>query len=192
MEQRRTRRTRALPTHLRGFVVEGISSIQDPCELSQLAAVVRLDHSYSCMPVKARRPSGLEERYMKNAAVLPDIHPAASDSSETPLCQQEESVSIHGHSVQGYQDIYHSVAEPLMKIRSGRRRPYSLELGLTIKQCLWEKLSCPSLVETEQPDGRILITESFSTNNRSFAPRIDVDISEEPLPEEPRRKKPRH
>ncbi|KAK2876336.1 hypothetical protein Q8A67_020432 [Cirrhinus molitorella] len=192
MEQRHSRRTRALPTHLRGFVVEGVSSIRDPCELSQLAAVVMLDHSYSCIPVKARRPSDLEERYLKNAAVLPNIHPAASVSSETPLCQQEEAVSIHSCSVEGYQEIYHSVAEPMLKTPSGRRRPYSLELGLIIKQRLWEKLSCPSLVETEQPDGRIVITESFSTNKRSFAPRIDVDISEEPLPEEPRRKKPRH
>lgn len=192
MEQRRTRRTRARPTHLRGFVVEGISSIRTPSDLSQLAAVIRLDHSYSCISAKARRPRGLEERYLKNAAVLPDIRPAASVSSVTPLCQQEESVSIHGCSIQGYQDIYHSVAEPLMKTRRGRRRPYSLELGLKIKQRLWKTLNCPSLVETEQPDGRILITESFSTNNRSFAPQIHVDISEEPLPEEPRRKKPRH
>ncbi|KAL0170561.1 hypothetical protein M9458_035157, partial [Cirrhinus mrigala] len=152
MEQRHTRRNRALSTRLRGFVVEGISSIRDP-----------LDHSYSC---------GLEERYLKNAAILPDLRPAASSSSVTPLCQAED--------VQGYQDIYHSVAAPVMKTRCGRHRPYSLELGLEIKQHLWETLSCPSLVETEQPDGRILIAESFSTNNRSFAPQIHVDISEEP------------
>ncbi|KAL1268118.1 hypothetical protein QQF64_033481 [Cirrhinus molitorella] len=126
MEQRRPRRSRALPTHLRGFLVEGVSSIQEAC-----------------------------------------------------CC-----------SVQGYQKIYRSV-EPMMKTRCGRKRPYSLELGLKIKQRLWEKLNCPSLLETEQPDGHILITESFTTS-RSFAPRIHVDVSEEPLPEEPRRKKPRH
>ncbi|RXN17360.1 putative protein C22orf31-like protein [Labeo rohita] len=192
MEQRRLSRTRALSTHLRGFLVEGISSIQDPCELSQLAAVIRLDHSYSCISAKTSRPRGLEERYLKNAAVLPDICPAASVSSVAPLCQQEEPVSIHGCSAQGFLDIYRSVAEPMMKTRCGRRRPYSLELGLKIKQRLWETLNCPALVETEQPDGRVLITESFSTTSRSFAPRIHVDISEEPLPEEPRRKKPRH
>ncbi|RXN28471.1 putative protein si:rp71-45g20.11 isoform X1 [Labeo rohita] len=192
MEQRRTRRTRALPTHLSGFVVEAVSSVQNPCELSQLAAVIRLEHSYSCMSAKARRPRGLEKRYLRNAAVLPDVRPAASVSPVPPLGQQEESVSIHGCSVQGYQDIYRSVAEPLMKTRCGRRRPYSLELGLNIKQHLWKTLSCPSLVETQQPDGRVLITESFSTNSRSLAPRIHVDVSEEPLPEEPRRKKPRH
>ncbi|RXN28871.1 putative protein C22orf31-like protein [Labeo rohita] len=183
MEQRRPRRSRALPTHLRGFLVEGVSFIRDQCKLSQLVAVIRLDHSYSC---------GLEERYLKNAAVLPEVCPAASVSSVAPLCQQDESVSIHGCSIKGYQDIYHSVAEPVMKTCCGQRRPYSLELGLEIKQRLWETFNCPSLVETEQPDGRILISESFSTNNRSFAPRIHMDISEEPLPEEPRRKKPRH
>ncbi|KAL0188783.1 hypothetical protein M9458_015882 [Cirrhinus mrigala] len=192
MEQRRLRRTRALPTHLRGFLVEGLSSIQDRCEVSQLAAVIRLDHSYSCISAKAPRPRGLEERYLKNAAVLPDICPAASVSSVAPLCRQEEPVSIHGCSVQGFLDIYHSVAEPMMKTRCGRRRPYSLELGLKIKQRLWETLDCPALVEAVQPDGRVLITESFSTTSRSFPPQIHVDISEEPLPEEPCRKKPRH
>ncbi|ROL51380.1 hypothetical protein DPX16_22476 [Anabarilius grahami] len=188
MEQRRLRRTRARPTHLKGFLVEGVSSIQD---LSQMAAVIRLDHTYSCPYVKDRRPNGLEECNLKNAAVLPEIHPAASVSS-VDVCQKEEPVFIHGCSVQDYQGIYRSVVEPMRKTRSGRHRPYSLELGLKIKQRLWETLNCPSLVETEQPDGRVLITESFSTPSRSFAPRIHVDISEEPLPEEPRRKKPRH
>ncbi|KAK2896465.1 hypothetical protein Q8A67_010953 [Cirrhinus molitorella] len=194
MEQRRPRRSRVLPAHLRGFLMEGVPSIQEACELSQLAAVIRLDHTYSCISAEVQSPNRLEERYLKNAAVLPDIHPAASVSSEVerpaPLYQQEEPVSIHGCSVQGYQDIYRSV-EPMMKTRCGRQRPYSLELGLKIKQRLWEKLNCPSLLETEQPDGRILITESF-TSSRSFAPRIHVDVSEEPLPEEPRRKKARH
>ncbi|RXN26429.1 putative protein C22orf31-like protein [Labeo rohita] len=196
MERRRPRRSRALPTHLRGFLVEGASSIPKACELSELAAVIRLDHTYSCISAKGHRPNGLEERYLKNAAVLPDIRPAASVSSVDvcleSLCQQEEPVSIHGCSVQGYQDIYRSV-EPMMKTRCGRQRPYSLELGLKIKQRLWETLNCPSLLETELPDGRILITESFTPRtSRSFAPRIHVDVSEEPLPEEPRRKKPRH
>jgi len=54
-----------------------------------------------------------------------------------------------------------------MKSRSGRvgmaSRPYSLKLGLKIKQRLWETLNCPSLVEMEHSDGRVLITESFST-----------------------------
>ncbi|KAL1268132.1 hypothetical protein QQF64_033495 [Cirrhinus molitorella] len=194
MEQRRPRRSRALPTHLRGFLVEGFSSFQEACELSQLAAVIRLDHTYSCISAKVCSPNRLEERYLKNAAVLPAIHAAASVSSEderpSPLYQKEEPVSIHGCSVQGYQEIYRSV-EPMMKTRCGRKRPYSLELGLKMKQRLWEKLNCPSLLETEQPDGRILVTESFTTS-RSFAPRIHVDISEEPLPEEPKRKKPRH
>ncbi|KAK2908808.1 hypothetical protein Q8A67_004645 [Cirrhinus molitorella] len=188
MKQSRPRRTRALPSHLRGFLVEG----QHPCDLSQLAAVIRLDHTYSCISVKAQRPKGLEERYLKNAAVLPTIRPAASvDACQAPVCQQEEPVFIHGYNVQGYQDIYRSVAEPMMKTHDGRHRPYSLKLGLKIKQRLWEKLSCPSLLEMEQPDGRILINESFSTTNRSVAPQIHVDISEEPLPEKPRKKKPR-
>ncbi len=40
----------------------------------------------------------------------------------------------------------------------------------------------PSLLETEQPDGRILITESF-TNSRRCSSRVHMNVSEEPLPE---------
>lgn len=192
MEQRRQRRPRALPKHLRGFLVEGVSSGPDPRDLSQLAAVIRLDHNYSCTSEEAQRPTGLEERYLKNAAVLPDVRPAASSVSSVDVCQQEEPLSIHGRSVEEYRDIYRSVVEPMMKTRSGQRRPYSLQLGLKIKQRLWEALNCPSLEETEQPDGRVLITESFSPTSGRVAPRIHVDISGEPLPEKPRRKKARH
>ncbi|KAL1264274.1 hypothetical protein QQF64_004629 [Cirrhinus molitorella] len=191
MEQHHLRRTRTLPTHLREFIVEAASSIQGPCEVSQLAALIRLEHNYSCTSAKAGRPKGLEKHYVKNTAVLPNVQPAV-DVGQALLCQQEEPISIHGHSIQSYQEIYHSVAEPMIKTRCGRRRPYTLELGLKIKQRLWEKLSCPSLLETEQPAGRVLITESFSKTSRSLAPQIHVDISEEPLPEEPRRKKARH
>ncbi|XDV51872.1 hypothetical protein PO909_020671 [Leuciscus waleckii] len=137
---------------MRGFLVEGISFIQDQCELSQLATVIKLDHTYSCISEKAQRPNGLEERYLKNAALLPNILPAASVSSvnvyPTPLCQQEETVSIHGCSLQGYRDVYRSVAEPMIKTRSGRHRPYSLTLGLKTKQRLWDTLNHPSLVAT--------------------------------------------
>ncbi|XDV34009.1 hypothetical protein PO909_004232 [Leuciscus waleckii] len=191
MEQRRSRRTRALPTRLRGLVEGGVSSSPEPCELPQLAAVpsVRSDHTYSCISAKARRPTGLEERYLKNAAVLPDIRPAVSVPS-VAVRQGDEPISIHGYSVEAYQDIYRSVVEPMLKTPSGWQRPYSLELGLKIKQR--RALNRPSLEETKHPDGRVRITESFSTTSRSLAPRIHVDISEEPLPEEPRRKKPRH
>ncbi|ROL48502.1 hypothetical protein DPX16_12118 [Anabarilius grahami] len=192
MEKRHQRRNRTLPTHLRGFWVEGGSSTQESSELSHLAAVSRLDHTYSYISGKARRSSSVAKHYLKNVAVLPDVRPAASVSS-VDVCPQEEPVSIHGCSVQGYQDIYRSVAGPMIQTRYGRHRPYSLELGLQIKHRLWEALKRPSLLETEQPDGRVLVTESFSTSRRrSSAPRVHVDISEEPLPEEPQRKKPRY
>ncbi len=77
----------------RGLLVEGVSSIQDPCEVLQLAAVIRLDHSYSSISVKAWRPKGLEERYLKNAAVLPDICPAVSVWCLC-VCQKSPSPSL--------------------------------------------------------------------------------------------------
>ena len=175
MEQRRLRRTRSLPAHLKDFLLEGVPSVQDP------AAVIRLDHTYSCIS-----SPGLKEHHLKNAAVLPQIRPASSVPS-VDVGQQEEPLSIHGYSVQAYQDIYRSVVEPMIK-----SRPYSLQLGLEIKQRLWEALRCPVMEETVLADGRILVTERrCGSGPNSMAPRVHVDISGEPLPEKPRRKRAR-
>ncbi|XP_073768867.1 uncharacterized protein isoform X4 [Danio rerio] len=181
MEQRRSRRTRALPAHTSHFWLQGVSTVE------QLAAAVRSDHTYSCISDPA-----LKKRHLMNAAALPVLRPAAaaaaaaaSVSSSVNECQQEQQLSIHGRSVQDYQHIFRSVVE------TGCSR-YRFKRGLGIKQRLWEKLHRPTLLETELPDGRVLITESRSSGSSS-APQIHVDISGEPLPEEePRRKKPRH
>ncbi|ROL55235.1 hypothetical protein DPX16_5745 [Anabarilius grahami] len=125
-----------------------VSSSQERCELSWLAAVSRLDHTYSCISAKAQRPTRLERA---SDQALPEERscPSRCPSSSLSLFGGRVSVSIHGYSMQGYQDIYCSVAEPMMKTRNGRHRPYSLELGLKIKQRLWETLKRPSLLETE-------------------------------------------
>ena len=140
----------------------------------------------------------LDERYIKNAAVLPDLcqpsPPATSSahaSSTSGGAPQDEPLLTHGHTVKEYQAIYHSVVDPMLKTRSGKTRPYSLELGHGIKQRLWEKLFCPTLIETEDADGRVHIFEAHrSPTLKSYAPQIDVDISGEP--EQPMRKRARH
>lgn len=173
MTLRRSRRTRTRPGHLKDFLLERVSSSEEP------AAAARPDTCSSS-------DTSLEERYLRNAAVLPVLRSAASVSSAVE-CPQEEPLSIHGRSVQDFQHIYFSVMGSTKKRRASR---YSLQQGLEIKQRLWEKLDRPALEETEQPDGLVIITESRSES--SVAPRFRVDISKEPLPKEPRRKKPRH
>lgn len=138
----------------------------------------------------------VEDRYIKNAAVLPDLRPlppvAPSPAQSSSEPQQSEPLLIHGHTVEEYQAIYHSVVDPMMKTKSGNDRPYSLALGRAIKQRLWERLFCPTIVERVDADSRVHITESFRAPTlKSFAPNFDVDISGEPLPGEPQQKRAR-
>ncbi|XP_041967916.1 uncharacterized protein LOC121724970 [Alosa sapidissima] len=140
----------------------------------------------------------VEERYIKNAAVLPDLRPLppvapSSAQSSSLLCAAlSEPLLIHGHSVEDYQAIYHAVVDPMLKTKSGNARQYNLGMGRAIKQRLWERMSCPTFVETVDVDGRVHITESFSTPTlKSYAPQIDVDISGEPLPGQPKSKRAR-
>ncbi|KAL7874881.1 hypothetical protein SRHO_G00058510 [Serrasalmus rhombeus] len=113
-----------------------------------------------------------------------------AERTEREAVLQESSIPllIHGHTTEEYQTIYHSVVDSMVSTASGQPRPYSLELGLRVKQRLWETLRCPTLKEEEQPDGQLGVTEGFSTPMlRSFAPLIEVDISEEPVPKPPKR-----
>nr|XP_055043010.1 uncharacterized protein LOC129430031 isoform X2 [Misgurnus anguillicaudatus] len=124
-------------------------------------------------------------RKRKRDAELQVDHQRLEDrpSTSTPSADTtpEEPLSIHGHTVEDFQDIYHSTVDPMLRMSSARLRPYSLRLGLRIKQRLWETLNRPSFCEEEQADGSIRIREIFSTPGAA-PPRIEVDISEEPPP----------
>ncbi|XP_063070725.1 uncharacterized protein LOC134461812 [Engraulis encrasicolus] len=145
----------------------------------------------------------LDERYIKNAAVLPDLRqptpaPAPPQTfTPKPSCSngslaQEVPLKIHGYSVEHFKRIYHSVVDPKLTTKSGNPRPYGLEMGRVIKQRMWETFNCPSFVETEAADGRVWISEAYcSPNLKPHAPLIDVDISQEPMPEKPKRKRAR-
>ncbi|XP_063069023.1 uncharacterized protein LOC134460576 [Engraulis encrasicolus] len=143
----------------------------------------------------------LDERYIKNAAVLPDLRqptpaPAPILTPKPSCCNgslaQEEPMKIHGYSVEHFKRIYHSVVDPKLTTKSGNPRPYGLEMGRVIKQRMWETFNCPSFVETEAADGRVWISETYcSPNLKPHAPLIDVDISQEPMPEKPKRKRAR-
>ncbi|KAL6461857.1 hypothetical protein MHYP_G00300020 [Metynnis hypsauchen] len=127
---------------------------------------------------------------------LTGTHELSSFRAETAERREREAalqgrafpLLIHAHTVEEYQTIYHSVVDSMVSTASGRPRPYSLELGLRVKQRLWETLRCPTLREEEQPDGQLGCTEGFSSPTlRSFAPLIEVDISGEPVSKHPQR-----
>ncbi|XP_063072547.1 uncharacterized protein LOC134463266 [Engraulis encrasicolus] len=143
----------------------------------------------------------LDERYIKNAAVVPDLRQLTSASTSTQNSKssfsngpqlQEEPLKIHGYNVEDFKRMYHSVVDPKLTTKSGNVCRYDLQMGRVIKQRMWEKFNCPSFVETEDADGRVWISESYcSPTLKPHAPVVDVDISEEPLPEQPKRKRAR-
>ncbi|XP_045390670.1 LOW QUALITY PROTEIN: uncharacterized protein C22orf31 homolog [Lemur catta] len=92
----------------------------------------------------------LEDRYAEHVAatqVLPwDSGTAAWKGQvllpETRKRQQlsEDTLTIHGLPTEGYRALYHAVVEPMLWNPSGSPKRYSLELGKTTKQKLWEAL----------------------------------------------------
>ncbi|KAL2087164.1 hypothetical protein ACEWY4_018223 [Coilia grayii] len=140
----------------------------------------------------------VEDDYIKNTAVLPDLRPLPpmatplSQSCSIPSAAQSTPLLMHGHTPDKYRAIYHSIVDAMTKTKPGNACPYNIGLGRSIKQALWEKLSCPSFEENVDDNGRVTFTETFSFPTlNSCAPNINVDFSEEPLPEEPRKKKAR-
>ena len=84
----------------------------------------------------------MEERYIRNAAVLPDLRPpppvttspsqsiSTAAAAAAAAAAQDEPLRISGpHAVEDYQAIYHSVVDPMLKAKSGNARPYHLRAG---------------------------------------------------------------
>ncbi|KAK3532074.1 hypothetical protein QTP86_007065 [Hemibagrus guttatus] len=132
----------------------------------------------------------LERRYFVNAAVLPECRPrppgfAAPKTSSAGETLPDQPVTIHTLSVPEYQSLYHSVVDPKLVTSTGKPHPYCMALGRLIKQHLWDKLRCPSVMEEEQvqDSGRVHYAEKFSAPSlTNFAPHVHVDISGEPRP----------
>ncbi|MGH0152783.1 UNVERIFIED_CONTAM: hypothetical protein FKN15_029025 [Acipenser sinensis] len=141
-----------------------------------------------------RQTEGLEERYIKNAAVIPDLRsreevlepgyslPLASTAAARFPSGRDTPLQIHGMNVEEYRRVYNALVEPMLKTSSGSPRRYSLALGWQIKQRLYEALSCPSLQESEYTDRSVGFRESSARGHKRDAPTVEVDISEEPLP----------
>lgn len=122
----------------------------------------------------------IDDRYIKNAALIPD-HSDLPPSRET-VRKEEKTPSghliIHGFTAPDYQQMYHAVVDPLLLRPNGKLAPYSLELGLTIKEHLFQELAYPSLQTSHSPDGKMEVTESFCLLRPT--PHIDLDSNGEP------------
>ncbi|XP_056596455.1 uncharacterized protein LOC130414528 [Triplophysa dalaica] len=175
------------------------SNTQTPAHL--LAHAVHLDHNYISKSDSSHSTTheqlkdiNLENHFYKNAAVIPEFCPEFTKShTEAHLVHTspEEQLLIHGNSTEDHQRTYHAVVDSMLKKSSGEPHNYSLQLGLRVKQRLWKTLNCPTMIEEEQPDGLIQVKEMFSRPSlKRSAPRINVDISGEPLPYTPQRKRP--
>ncbi|XP_012732808.2 uncharacterized protein C22orf31 [Fundulus heteroclitus] len=123
----------------------------------------------------------LDERYIRNAAVLPGLsdrprgrQPAVGTEERSPGGE----LMIHGYSVEDFQRTYHSVVDPLLYRPCGKLRPYSQELGFTIKGRLLEELAYPTLEMSQSPDGKVEVKERFCVLRPT--PYIDVDCTGDP------------
>lgn len=120
----------------------------------------------------------LDDRYMRNAAILPDLKQPHSDGA---LATEERTVStrqpgplmIHGFTVPEYQQTYHSVVDPLLFRPCGKLAAYSLELGRNIKEHLFKELAYPTLQISEQPKRKVEVMERFCVLRPT--PFIDID-----------------
>lgn len=135
------------------------------------------------------KPS-LEQHYYLNTAVLPECRPlppkfAAAAQKRRLAILPDQPFTIHTLGVPEHQSLYQSVVDPNLVTSTGKPYPYSLALGRLIKQRLWDKLGCPSMIEKEhvQDCEEVHYAEKFSTPSlTNFAPQVHVDISGEPRP----------
>ncbi|KAM4592264.1 uncharacterized protein PAE49_007833 [Odontesthes bonariensis] len=115
---------------------------------------------------------------------LPAVSPVALSLQPSRAPRQDDGpLMIHNYTVEEYQNIYHEVVDDMLRFKNGRVRPYSLNLGLQIKQKLWERLNRPSLTTTISEDG--LQTVHVSDGAGEYPPLHNVDVSHEPRPRNP-------
>ncbi|XP_059186893.1 uncharacterized protein C22orf31-like [Centropristis striata] len=144
------------------------------------------DLDFECEPSEADPQKPLADRYIRNAAALPDLKLPHSDGALISEERSSSSVSIiqpgplmiHGFTVPEYQKTYHSVVDPLLFGPCGKLAAYSLKLGRNIKEHLFKELAYPTLQISEQPNGKVEVVERFCVLRST--PFIDIDSIGEP------------
>lgn len=127
----------------------------------------------------------LHDRYVKNAAALPELQLPHSDRALTAEEKTSSGTSsnqlgplmIHGFTVAEYQQMYHSVVDPLLFRACGKLTAYSLQLGGNIKEHLFAALAYPVHQISYQPNGRVEVVERFCVLRPT--PFINVNATEE-------------
>ncbi|XP_056236548.1 uncharacterized protein LOC130172130 [Seriola aureovittata] len=104
----------------------------------------------------------------------------ADNQQSSADVNKDVPVKIHHHSVEEYQRIYHEVVDDMLKYKSGRVRPYSIQLGRCIKQKLWERLDRPMITTSANQDGLVHVDVSYSAG--VYPPLYQIDTSREPKP----------
>ncbi|XP_028428255.1 uncharacterized protein LOC114551273 isoform X2 [Perca flavescens] len=145
------------------------------------------EHTHGCCQRSEAEPQKLpDDRYIRNAAVLPDLQLSHRDGALTTEERTFSSMStsqpgplmIHGFTVPEYQQTYHSVVDPLLFRPCGKLAAYSLELGRNIKEHLFKELAYPTLQISEQPNGTMKMMERFCVLRPT--PFLDIDSNGEP------------
>lgn len=141
------------------------------------------DLDLPCEQSEADPQKPLHDRYIRNAAVLPDLHSdggfaTKKRTSSSVSTSQPGPLMIHGFTIPEYQQTYHTVVDPLLFSPCGKLPAYSLELGRHIKEQLFEELAYPTLQISEQPNGKVEVTERFCVLRPT--PFIEIDSKGEP------------
>lgn len=144
------------------------------------------DLDFVCEQSEADPQKPLDDRYIRNAALLPDLKLPHSDGALTTAERTSSSTStsqpgplmIHGFTVPEYQQTYRSVVDPLLFGPCGKLTAYSLELGRRIKEDLFKELAYPTLQISEQPSGKVEVMERFCVLRPT--PFIDMDSNGKP------------
>lgn len=138
------------------------------------------DLDFVCEPSETHNQKPLDDRYIRNAAVIPDLklphdepHSPDGRTSSCVSTSQPGSAAIHGFTVPEYQQRYHSVVDPLLFSPCGKLTAYSLELGRNIKEQLFDVLAYPMLQISKRPNGRVEVTERFCVLRPTSL--IDID-----------------
>ncbi|GLD61916.1 uncharacterized protein AKAME5_001368300 [Lates japonicus] len=132
-------------------------------------------------PVQRPRSSISPAELPPVSTLPPSPQPSTADNQLTSTGVRPGSpLRIHNHSVEDYQKIYHEVVDDMLRYKSGRPRPYSLELGRRIKQKLWERLNRPMISMFANEDGLMHVDVSYGAG--VYPPHYDMDTSGEPEP----------
>ncbi|XP_042076145.1 uncharacterized protein C22orf31 [Haplochromis burtoni] len=116
-------------------------------------------------------PSAIAHDDLPVAKKLPP-RPEPCSTNHQPTSSSDSPLKIYNLSVEDYQRVYHEVVDSRLTSKNGRKRPYSLELGRSLKQNLWERLNRPMVETSTNEDG--LEEIDFMYGQKVKIPHFDI------------------